>query len=176
MKIKKSFLLTAMAAFLLTGCSEESRKYDFSDHELSNALLVKESLLDSLSVQPAEKSVIQKFSNIDEYKYVFEHEGADKEEIVKLTTKDDIVYKINLSQKGSIRSEYSIYGIHVGDSKGTAEAVGKAYFGEEGLWLKDPIVETLSFGIETRDKGLITIIIDPKTGNVRSISLMTSSE
>lgn len=171
MKIGKFMISAAMAAILLTGCGGSSKTYDFSDKDLSHAILVKESVLDSLSLQPTEKNVIQKFSNIDEYKYVFERSGgADNKEMLYLTTQDDIVCSIRLNQTGSIRSEYNILGIHTGDSRSSAESAGKAYFGEDGAWSKSAGIESVSFGAETSDKGFLMIFFDPGTDKVSSVS------
>lgn len=168
MKIKNIILSAVMTAALLAGCGS-SPKYDFSDKDLSHAMLVKESVLDKASQQPTEKNVIQKFSNIDEYKYVFERSGNSKE-VFSLTTKDDVVTTVRLRQTANAKSEYSIFGIHTGDSKSSAEAIGKSIFAEDGTWSKTGGIESVSFGKETGDKGFITIIFDPVTDKVSSVN------
>ncbi len=169
MKIRNIIISAVMTAVLLTGCGSDSQTYDFSDKDLSHAILIKESVLDEATQQPTEKNVIQKFSNIDEYKYVFERSGNSKE-ILYLTTKDDIVTKVRLEQTENANSEYSIFGIHTGDSKSSAEAIGKSIFGEEGTWSKTAGIDSVSFGKETGDKGFITIIFDSGTDKVSSVN------
>ena len=78
MKISNKIVSAVMTAVLLTGCGASSKKYDFSDYELSHAISAKESQLDSLSLQPTEKNVVQKFSNIDEYRYEIMHDGSSE--------------------------------------------------------------------------------------------------
>lgn len=175
MKIKNFIISAVTTAVLLTGCGSDSSTYDFSDKDLSHAILTKESVLDEASQQPTEKNVIKQFSNIDEYKYVFERSG-DSKEILHLITKDDVVTKIQLEHTGNTNSEYHIFGIHTGDSRSSAEAIGKSVFGEDGAWSKTAGIESVSFGKETSDKGFITIIFDPGTDKVSSVNYYKSSK
>lgn len=83
---------------------------------------------------------------------------------------DDIVCIIRLSQTGNIRSEYNILGIQIGESKSSAESIGKAYFGEDGTWQKIAGIESVSYGSDTSDEGILTIIFDPQTNKVSSVN------
>lgn len=122
-------------------------------------------------MQPTEKIVIKEYSNIDEYQYRFESVSSSRNvERISLITQDDIVCIIRLSQTGNIRSEYNILGIHIGESKSSAESIGKAYFGEDGTWQKIAGIESVSYGSDTSDEGILTIIFDPQTNKVSSVN------
>ena len=129
MKTGVKFLSAVIAAALLSSCGASAPEYDFSDKELSHAMAVKESQLDGLSRQPDEKNVQQKISNIDEYLYKFD-KGGGKTETLRLTTKDDVVYNIRIGGSDNVSSDYCLFGIHKGDSKDSAQSLGKAAFDE----------------------------------------------
>lgn len=131
-------------------------------------MAVKESQLDGLSRQPDEKNVQQKISNIDEYLYKFD-KGGGKTETLRLTTKDDVVYSIRISGSDNVSSDYCLFGIHKGDSKDSAESLGKVAFDEEGVASVIGGIDTLTFGSEKGNNGLLVINFD-NGGKVKYIS------
>lgn len=154
---------------LLTGCGS-SPSFDFSDKDLSYAAYAEESLLDKLSLQPTEKNVIQKYSNIDEYVYAIKKDAAaDSKEVFRFTTKDDVVCGIRLKQYGGTTSEYNLFGIHAGDSREMAVALAQAYFDEEGTWTNIAGIESVSYGEVNGRKGNLTLIFNSNTETVDSL-------
>lgn len=168
MKTGVKILSAVIAAALLSSCGASAPEYDFSDKELSHAMAVKESQLDGLSRQPDEKNVQQKISNIDEYLYKFD-KGGGKTETLRLTTKDDVVYNIRIGGSDNVSSDYCLFGIHKGDSKDSAQSLGKAAFDEEGVWSNIGGIDTLTFGSEKGNNGLLVINFDAG-GKVKNIS------
>ncbi|MBQ5319891.1 MAG: hypothetical protein J6K17_12420 [Oscillospiraceae bacterium] len=179
--LKKFITLTAalLAAVLMTACG---KSYDFSQYELTEAIGVKKDVFDDMDVNggadEVDNEMLQQamaMTGTDFYSYSFAHSDSDMEyDLIELTFSGSKVAGVSLSSISFedftyVPSEYSIFGICVGDTIADAEAKAEAYFGEKGkalsedeeMWvLTDGEHDYISYGDMSGDTGFLQLIVN----------------
>lgn len=187
--LKKLVTLTAVlfAAVLMTACG---KSYDFSQHELTEAMGVKKEVFDDMEVNGGADDVgnemiqdAMDMAGVDFYSYSFAHSGSDMEyDLIEITFSGGKAAGVSLSSISFedltyVPSEYSIFGIRVGDTVADAEAKAEAHFGEKGkalsddkeMWvLTDGEHDYISYG-DFSKKGYMQLVVNRKEDIVTKI-------
>lgn len=186
---KISLLTTALlAALLMTACG---KSYDFSQYELTEAMGVKKEVFDEMDVNGGADDVdnelmqdAMNMAGVDFYSYSFAHSGSDTDyDLIELTFSGGKVAGVSLSSISFedftyAPSEYSIFGIRVGDTIANAEAKAEAQFGEKGKalfddeqlrGLSDGIHDSISYGDFSGKTGYLQISVNRNEDIVTSI-------
>lgn len=186
---KISMLTTALlAALLMTACG---KSYDFSQYELTEAMGVKKEVFDEMDVNGGADDIdnelmqdAMNMAGVDFYSYSFAHSGSDTDyDLIELTFSGGKVAGVSLSSISFedftyAPSEYSIFGIRVGDTIANAEAKAEAQFGETGKALSDDeqlrglsdgIHDSISYGDFSGKTGYLQISVNRNEDIVTSI-------
>ncbi|MBO5377040.1 MAG: hypothetical protein J6A41_01490 [Ruminiclostridium sp.] len=188
--LKKFVKLTAalLAAVLMTACG---KSYDFSQHELTEAMGVKKDIFDDMNVNggsdDADNEMIQDAMNmagVDFYSYSLAHSGSDMDyDLIELTFSGGKVAGVSLSSisfedLAHVPSEHSVFGICVGDTIADAEAKAEAQFGEKGkalsedkeMWaLTDGVHDYIHYGDYSGKKGYMQLVVNREDDVVTKI-------
>jgi len=178
--LKKLITLTTvlLTAVLMTACG---KSYDFSQFELTEAMGVKKEVFDDMDVnggdEEEENEMMQQamdMAGVDFYSYSFAHSDSDMEyDLIELTFSGGKVAGVSLSSISFedltiVPSEYSVFGICIGDKIADAEAKAEAHFGEKGkalsedkeMWvLTDGIHDYISYG-DFSKKGYMQLVVN----------------
>ena len=187
--LKKVIALTAalIIAVLMTACG---KSYDFSQLELTESMGVKKDVFDKIDVNggadDVENELMQDAMNmagVDFYSYSFTHSDSDMEyDLIELTFSGGKVAGVSLSTISFedltiVPSEYSIFGICIGDKIADAEAKAEAQFGEKGkalsedkeMWaLTDGVHDYISYG-DFSKKGYLQLVVNRNEGIVMKV-------
>lgn len=186
---KISLLTTALlAALLMTACG---KSYDFSQYELTEAMGVKKEVFDDMDVNGGADDVdnelmqdAMNMAGVDFYSYSFAHSGSDTDyDLIELTFSGGKVAGVSLSSISFedftyVPSEYSIFGIRIGDTIANAEAKAEAQFGETGKALSDDeqlrglsdgIHDSISYGDFSGKTGYLQISVNRNEDIVTNI-------
>lgn len=186
---KISLLTTALlAALLMTACG---KSYDFSQYELTEAMGVKKEVFDEMDINGGADDIdnelmqdAMNMAGVDFYSYSFAHSGSDTDyDLIELTFSGGKVAGVSLSSISFedftyVPSEYSIFGIRVGDTIANAEAKAEAQFGETGKalfddeqlrGLSDGIHDSISYGDFSGKTGYLQISVNRNEDIVTSI-------
>ncbi len=188
--LKKITALTAvlLISLLMTACG---KSYDFSQYELTEAMGVKKEVFDEMDVNGGADDVdnelmqdAMNMAGVDFYSYSFAHSDSDMEyDLIELTFSGGKVAGVSLSSVSLedftyAPSEYSIFGICVGDTIADAEAKAEAQFGEKGealsddkeMWvLTDGIHDYISYGDFSGKKGYMQLVVNREEDVVTKI-------
>lgn len=186
--LKKLLALTAvlLTALLMTACG---KSYDFSQTELTEAMGVKKEVFDKMDANGGdeeENEMMQQamdMAGVDFYSYSFAHSGSDMEyDTIELTFSGGKVCgvslsSINLEDFTYAMSDYSVFGIRIGDKIADAEAKAEAQFGEKGKALSedsqmgiltDGVYDYISYG-DFSKKGYMQIVVNREKDAVTKI-------
>ncbi len=140
--MKKRIIATIASLMLLCGCSG----YSFDEKELSKAMGVSKSVFDEMDIAPGigGDTGVELFDDLaaakgaDSYTYFRPHTGSTEEyDVIELFFYGGKVASVELSTYGCEKSEYSVAGIHIGDSRESAVAVSEELTGAQGSALSD---------------------------------------
>jgi len=188
--LKKITALTAvlLISVLMTACG---KSYDFSQYELTEAMGVKKEVFDEMDVNGGADDVdnelmqdAMNMAGVDFYSYSFAHSDSDMEyDLIELTFSGGKVAGVSLSSISFedftyVPSEYSVFGICVGDTIADAEAKAEAQFGEKGkalsddkeMWvLTDGEHDYISYGDFSGKKGYMQLVVNREEDIVTKI-------
>lgn len=188
--LKKITALTAvlLISVLMTACG---KSYDFSQYELTEAMGVKKEVFDEMDVNGGADDVdnelmqdAMNMAGVDFYSYSFAHSDSDMEyDLIELTFSSGKVAGVSLSSISFedftyVPSEYSVFGICVGDTIADAEAKAEAQFGEKGkalsddkeMWvLTDGEHDYISYGDFSGKKGYMQLVVNREEDIVTKI-------
>lgn len=186
---KKLVALTAvlLAAVLMTACG---KSYNFSQYELTEAMGVKKEVFDEMDVNGGADDIdnelmqdAMNMAGVDFYSYSLPHSDSDMEfDLIELTFSGGKVAGVSLSSicfedMTYVPSDYSIFGIRVGDSIADSEAKAELHFGEKGKALSDDeqmgiltdgIHDYISYG-DFSKKGYMQLIVNREEDIVTKI-------
>ena len=166
-----------MTALLFTGC----KSYDFSQKELTNAIGVNKSVIDELEIQPDDNGdtgneLLEQAKNMgggfDFYTYWLAN-GNDYD-VAGINFASGKVCTVSIISSADL-SEYTVLGIHVGDSREKAVSAAEAFFGESGtalsddaeMWgLTEQTSDMITFGNSGHKKGTLYIYINTENNTV----------
>lgn len=105
-----------------------------------------------------------------DFYHKFDRAGGTERIIVGFNS-NGVLVDATIDAEGSINSEYSVYGVHVGDSKETAESILSALYGFDSTSkLDDGKICTLTYNDEKM--GLTNAVIDKSSNKVTGISVL----
>lgn len=187
--LKKLITLTAalLAALFMTACG---KSYDFSQYELTEAMGVKKEVFDDMDVNGGADDVDNELmqdamdmAGVNFYSYSFNHSDSDMEyDLIEITFSGGKAAGVSLSSISFedftyVPSEYSVFGIRIGDTIADAEAKAEAQFGEKGkalsedkaMWgLTDGVYDYISYG-DFSKKGYMQIVVNREEDIVTKI-------
>ncbi|MBQ8175465.1 MAG: hypothetical protein IJ035_00320 [Oscillospiraceae bacterium] len=187
--LKRIITLTAilLVAVLMTACG---KKYDFSQTELTEAMGVKKEVFDEMEVNGGADDVDNEMmqdamdmAGVDFYSYSFAHSDSDMEyDTIEITFSGGKVCGVSLSSISFedftyVPSDYSVFGIRIGDTIADAEAKAEAQFGEKGKALSedkqmgiltDGVYDYISYG-DFSKKGYMQIVVNREEDIVTKI-------
>lgn len=162
---------------LFTACGTAA-VYDLAaDKELSNAAGATAKQFLRTSIQPVDDT--EGNGNYMSELYYFRVGGDMKENYdrIDVSFQHDKIGSIGITKVGSGgNSGYTLFGLRIGDSKSTVEAVAKNKLGDEGTWTSDTDPKTVKAfkkdtGTFSSDMGTLFISVDSQTGTVVDMSL-----
>lgn len=167
-------LILMSALVLMPGCGSstvDDTPFSMDNKELSKVIGVEESALNSDPIHAQSKTGISALEDI----YVYEIEANETLNQITINTREDLVYSVELRMEEGRRSEYGIYGIHIGDTMDAAKAIADKYYSDEGSWFTTGSVIMGSYtgnGNDYKKKGALLISVDSSSNIVTALYLV----
>lgn len=154
MKKVISLILIVATLFTFAGCSSK-KKYKDGDKELKTFIDCTREYVDGLSTKPSKTTTMQPAANSWTYSYQLEDDIS-----LELTFLSDVCRSLTLSTTSYSNipvSEYTVCGIHVGDSRITAVSAGIENFTPHHTSSTSGSTEVIQF--EDDDGGKLSIFL-----------------
>lgn len=175
----KKILTAALlaASMLLTACGSTA-VYDLaSDKELSNAAGATAEQFLKTSIQPFDDTTDSGNYLSDIYYFRVGGDMKENYDRIDVSFQHDKIGSIGVSKVGSGgNSGYTLFGLRLGDSKSTAQAIAKNKLGDEGSWTSDTDPKNVKAfkkdkGTFTSEQGTLFVDVDTETGTVVNMTL-----